>query len=596
MDQTRLPLAVCFALLTPATATTQAPAMFRGDLAHTGVVAGSDDSIIAGMQWRFPTTGDVTSSPVVSGNTVYVGTDDGRLLAVGRVDGQLRWAYDAGAGVPSSPAVSGGVVFVESRDGAIHAVSAATGRRLWRVPTGPDLPYPWGHESGERYFSSPAVAGGLVIAGAGDGDVYALAPATGVIRWRAHTEGRVRGSPAVADGKVVVGSYDGRVYAFDLRTGKRVWRYDTEGTTLFSGNFGYDRRSIQSSPAIAGGTVYVGARDGFLYAVDLATGALKWRYDHHISWVIGSPAVAEGMLYVGSSDAAFLQAVDAATGQERWRTPLNDVVWSSPAVSATHVYVGDGVGRFDVVDRTTGHVVTSFRTGNKVHSSPTISGHLAFFGSDDGGVYALRLSSKPAESVARAVVYDSAAAAASAVPQPGDLSTYLAHRGYALLDTAGASAFLAARIADRRPSVVVFAIDVFTPALLRQYLDAGGKVVWLGIPPALWPLNAKGERGNLLDIQWDAPSRLLGVPHDRTIFDARAVRVTAAGERWGLSGHWRAAWGVDPRGVTEVLGRDDWGLASAWVKNYGGPEGTGFVRVDGRDMLSVLLAAEFRPV
>jgi outer membrane protein assembly factor BamB len=524
-----------------------------------------------------------------------VGTDDGRLLALGREDGHLRWSYDAGAGVPSSPAVAGGVVYVESRDGAIHAVSATTGRRIWRVSTGPDLPYPWGHESGERYFSSPAVAGGLMIVGAGDGDVYALTPATGAIRWRGHTEGRVRGSPAVADGKVVVGSYDGRIYAFALRTGKRLWRYDTEGTTLFSGNFGYDRRSIQSSPAISDGTVFVGARDGFLYAVDLATGALKWRFDHHISWIIGSPAVTDGMLYVGSSDAAFLQAVDAGTGQERWRTPLNDIVWSSPVASATHIYVGDGVGRFDVVDRKTGRVVTAFRTGAAVISSPTVAGHLAFVGSSDGGVYAFRLAADPARAVHRAVVFDSAAAAASAVAQPKELSQYLAHRGYTLLDTAGTNAFLAARIADHRPSVVVFTVDVFVPALLRQYLEAGGKVVWLGIPPALWPLDAKSERGSLLQIQWDAPTRLLGVPHDRTIFDARGVRATAAGERWGLSGHWRGAWAVDPRGVTEVLGRDDWGLASAWVKNYGGPEGTGFVRVDAKDFLGVLNAAEFRP-
>jgi hypothetical protein len=52
---------------------------------------------------------------------------------------------------------------------------------------------------------------------------------------------------------------------------------------------------------------------------------------------------------------------------------------------------------------------------------------------------------------------------------------------------------------------------------------------------------------------------------------------------------------VDAHGVTSVLGRDDWGLAAAWVKNYGGAPGTGFVKVPGADPFLVYLAAERRP-
>jgi hypothetical protein len=57
--------------------------------------------------------------------------------------------------------------------------------------------------------------------------------------------------------------------------------------------------------------------------------------------------------------------------------------------------------------------------------------------------------------------------------------------------------------------------------------------------------------------------------------------VTSEGLRWGLSGWWDSNWSVDPAGVTETLALDDNGLASSWVKRYGGPPGTGFVRVYG---------------
>jgi hypothetical protein len=46
--------------------------------------------------------------------------------------------------------------------------------------------------------------------------------------------------------------------------------------------------------------------------------------------------------------------------------------------------------------------------------------------------------------------------------------------------------------------------------------------------------------------------------------------------------------------VTTILGRDEWGLAAAWAKSFGGAEGTGFVRVPSDDPFAVYLAAEFR--
>jgi hypothetical protein len=46
--------------------------------------------------------------------------------------------------------------------------------------------------------------------------------------------------------------------------------------------------------------------------------------------------------------------------------------------------------------------------------------------------------------------------------------------------------------------------------------------------------------------------------------------------------------------VSLVLGLDEWGLAAAWIKSYGGPEGTGFMRVPSDDPQVIYLAAEWR--
>ena len=99
----------------------------------------------------------------------------------------------------------------------------------------------------------------------------------------------MRGTPAVSEGVVVAGSWDGRVYAFDLATGAQKWVNRTAGDTINLKAFGFDRRAIQGSPAIFGGQVFIGSRDGGLYGIDFRTGERQWRATHRGSWVVGTP-------------------------------------------------------------------------------------------------------------------------------------------------------------------------------------------------------------------------------------------------------------------------------------------------------------------
>ena len=58
---------------------------------------------------------------------------------------------------------------------------------------------------------------------------------------------------------------------------------------------------VGSSPAVVDGTAYVGSEAGFLYAVDAATGAERWRYATDFApsflstWDV---AVADGLVFV----------------------------------------------------------------------------------------------------------------------------------------------------------------------------------------------------------------------------------------------------------------------------------------------------------
>ena len=101
----------------------------------------------------------------------------------------------------------------------------------------------------------------------------ALDAATGEERWRYTAHQPLAGAPAVADETVFVG--DARGCHAVATDGERRWRF--QGRPLQDHewhNWSYEG----SSPAVADGTVYIGAADERVYALDAETGAKRWEF------------------------------------------------------------------------------------------------------------------------------------------------------------------------------------------------------------------------------------------------------------------------------------------------------------------------------
>jgi len=282
-------------------------------------------------------------------------------------------------------------------------------------------------------------------------------------------------------------------------------------------------------------------------------------------------------------------------------------VYSSPVVVGSTVYVGQGDGDFAALDIASGDERWGYRTGAAIFSTPLVHDGRIYVGSDDGFVYAFRAAGNlPFE---RAVFYDESRKNLStfgAAERHQVARDYFVNSGYDLLDSPGLEAFLSNRINDGAPSVVVFAMD-YLPSrvgsaetgepLLRAYLEAGGKVVWMGYPPGF--IVRDEETGQFVSTDRTAPTALLGVDFDAYLGDSHGVTPTATGRRWGLSTRWVGSGSALPSAVSEVLATDALGRAAAWVRNYGGAPGTGFVLLQATVSLSELAevqrVAEFYP-
>jgi outer membrane protein assembly factor BamB len=146
----------------------------------------------------------------------------------------------------------------------------------------------------------------------------------------------------VAGGLLYVGSRDGAIHAFDAASGERKWRFQTgEGLAALPravlaprgagpaemAAIGLEqerqraregRALVTASPIVAEGTVYVGSWDFRMYALDAATGAVRWSFDAGAPVAAGASLYGELLIIATQGKAARIIGLDARTGAQRW--------------------------------------------------------------------------------------------------------------------------------------------------------------------------------------------------------------------------------------------------------------------------------------
>jgi|CXWL01.1.fsa_nt_gi outer membrane protein assembly factor BamB len=568
-----------FASLPPALAQVIQP-MFRGGPALTGVYGGPAPRRLTGVRFTYDAGAPLRNAPAISGGALFFGAASGIFRALNAQTGEVLWSTDVGSSVTSSPAVVGRSVFFTTRDGTIHALSTRSGRPIWSASLGRDddaLNY-W-----DFFTSSPTPYGDKLYVGSGDGGLYALDQRSGRVIWRATIGSRVRSTPAVTADVVVVGSQGGEVFAIDRATGAQRWRFATDGASHEFELRYNDTTSVYASPTIANGIVAIGARDGNLYGIDLQTGAQAWKTTHDGgSWIL-STATADGALYVGSGSALIIQAADMATGAERWRAPATAAVFGSPTIIGDVLLYADMSGSLRALDRASGGELWRLNMADRAFSTPVAADGIVYASSDAGVLYALNSSPTPSSRAGLRRLAYRAGTRSDAVQgwfQNGvdhSILGFFTGRGFENIDADNLRQAMTDQIAGASRSVVVFA-DNHAPsnvletedesALLRRYLEAGGAVVFLSDNPVAIRFS---EDGALDSIDEGIAENVLGLhyPRRRINRGPHVSRATEIGLRWGSRPYVVGGRVIGDDQVTAVLGRDEFGMATSWMRTYG---------------------------
>ena len=399
----------------------------QATVAHTGNPPVDWDTTTGrNIVWSVELGNDTFGRPVVAGDTVYVGTDNGRhmnpafqdesgvLMAFRVTDGAFLWQDVA-------PKVERGL-----REFLLPSTTSAPyveGNRLYYVTAECQLRaldtqgFRDGENSGpyrEEVFQDDAAADivweldmcsrlGVFPHEASNSEVLPVGDLLVVSTSNGQNEGHTRVPSPRAPSLIAVDKHSGHV----------VWRAIGPGGQVLHGQW--------SSPVAANVSgrmlVLYGGGDGWLRAYDAASGHEVWRFDGNpkdARWlprpgvlsrssIIASPVFADGRVIVAMGQSpghgngpSLIHAIspngqgDVTGSRLLWTSREVGRVVGTPLVKDGLLYVGDLGGTVHCLDAATGANVWKHETNEAIWGSLLLAGDRLYVGTEDGSMTVLR--------------------------------------------------------------------------------------------------------------------------------------------------------------------------------------------------------------
>lgn len=362
-----------------------------------------------GIKWKLRLQKDSPTSksfnnPVVIGNSIYFGSNDGNFYALDLDSGYMKWVFQTNAAVNSVPFADQKAVYFGSNDGGLYAVDRMTGSLLWRF------------ETGTTVQSSVVGYNGFIVFSSDGGNTYFLDTSGNLIHelpnpvWHYHTFQIYKDIMYFAPGPV---EKPRSFSAYDIREKEYLWLIDT----------GKESAAWYSFPALKGDRVLYSKcinrypRWKLSYLVrDRFSGEVIWErneeavFDESLSFNpltlltdciemldFMAPAVYRNTVIYTSGDNV-VRAFGIKDGETAWTKAFDEPASSAPTLSGDRIYLGLRGGEYSPANRAPRLVCLSARDGRllweletegSILGSPVITGKRMIFCTEDHVFYVL---------------------------------------------------------------------------------------------------------------------------------------------------------------------------------------------------------------
>ena len=278
----------------------------------------------------------------VEGGRVFATNGLGFVAALDARNGGIVWQVRPGGPLRGAPTITGDTLYVMSQDNQIYSLKTGDGATNWSNAAALEI-------AGVFGAGAPAFGQGTVVAGFSSGELNAYRYENGRLVWQDQLQrtsirtsvasiSDVDASPVIDSGQVIAVGQGGRMVALELTSGQRIWELNIAGI---------------STPWVAGDWVFVVTDEGKLLCVARATGKVRWisqlpayRNEKRKAGPISykGPILAGGRLIVVSSEGALINA-DPQTGAVQSQTALRSSISVAPVVANSTLYILGDDGR-----------------------------------------------------------------------------------------------------------------------------------------------------------------------------------------------------------------------------------------------------------
>jgi len=389
------------------------------------------------LAWESPLRGLGISTPIVSGDTVFVTSQDGAVSARPGNHPTLVQSDEletfgertlGGRRQGDRPVAEARVQFV------VTALDRGTGARLWEYAIDAEGPLPEIHEKHNLASPSPVSDGERVYAWFGTGQLVAL-DMTGKPVWRRNLARDIApvsiiwgpgSSPVVYKDSLILQSYHGQtayLLSVDAKTGKTKWKADEKkGVTSYSTPVVVQSPTgpelvVNSSIGVAGHDPDTGERlwfyseanafpvpaavasDGVIYLnrgyrsspyMAIKAGGRGDISSTHVLWrqatsgpYVPSLVQYEGLIYMATGQG-IISAVEASTGERVWQERVPGVYMASPVAGDGKIYFLSETGETLVLQAGREHkILARNKLTGRFGASPAIAGGRLYLRADD---------------------------------------------------------------------------------------------------------------------------------------------------------------------------------------------------------------------
>ncbi len=275
--------------------------------------------------WKFKTNFPIEAAATATDELVFVGTRGGVLYAIDREKGSEVWNYKTNSSILSSPLVTDNKVFVLTTNNKVHGLDGLSGKHLWtygQISLGNIF---------RRHKTSITLGKVNIFVVTNDGNLVAININNGTEIWTnkliskpIHAEGR-RTTPIYYNGKIYALNGEGLLLSFDEVTGRVIDRHD----------FGKVKDFI-----IKEDNVYV-TLGGKVSAYTLS-GLLLWNYELKKDSPVESFLVTKNHLVLTYNMKSWmttkvnLEVLSLADGTLEWRKRFSEPSKTDLAFSESH--------------------------------------------------------------------------------------------------------------------------------------------------------------------------------------------------------------------------------------------------------------------